>query len=157
MTPAQARLPMKGTAAHRELTCNACHGAHDYDTRFAAVDACLTCHDDAHSRSFLDSPHALRWQREIDGSAAPGTGISCATCHLPRVLEGDRIVVQHNQNDNLRPSDKMLRDVCMACHGLRFSINALADTELVQRNFAGRPATQVKSLDWVKARIERGK
>ena len=46
MRPADALLPMKGDAAHRELTCSSCHGGHRFDTRTAAVDACLECHDE---------------------------------------------------------------------------------------------------------------
>jgi hypothetical protein len=41
----------------------------------------------------------------------------------------------------------MLRPVCMACHGLPFSIDALADRALVTRNFRGRPATHIRSID----------
>jgi hypothetical protein len=60
--------------------------------------------------------------------------------------------VDHDQNDNLRPRDKMLRSVCLACHGLGFAIDALADRELVDRNFNGRPSIHVGSLDMVETR-----
>jgi hypothetical protein len=60
--------------------------------------------------------------------------------------------VQHNQNDNLRPNDKFVRSVCLTCHGLGFSFDALADDNLVMKNFNGRPATRVKSLAMVKQR-----
>ena len=83
--------------------------------------------------------------------AAPGTGVSCATCHLPREVHQSgndtRVLVQHNQNYNLRPNEKMLRSVCLNCHGLAFSIDALADAALVRSNFIGRPAGHVESID----------
>jgi predicted CXXCH cytochrome family protein len=156
MEPSLARLPMKEAAAHAELGCGSCHGAHRFDTKRAAVEACVGCHDDAHSRSYPGSAHARSWQAEVAGLAPPGSGVSCATCHLPRhtVSENgkDLVRVQHNQNDNLRPNDKFVRSVCLSCHGLGFSFDALADSKLAAGNFRGRPARRVKSLDMVKSR-----
>ncbi len=153
MSPADARLPMRPEAASRTLDCGACHEPHGVDVRVAAVDACLECHADDHSTAYAESPHADAWQAELSGEAAPGSGASCASCHLPRTetrLGGaPRIVVQHNQNDNLRPNEKMLRDVCMNCHSLAFSLDALADRELIRRNFRGQPARHVESVDMV--------
>jgi hypothetical protein len=151
MTPGEARLPMKPASAHRELTCASCHAPHDYDTRTAAVDACLSCHNDAHSLAYKHSAHYRLWLAEGTGDALPGAGVSCATCHLPReahTVGGTSVVrVQHNQNLNLRPNEKMIRTVCLDCHGLAFSLDALADAALVQTNFAGRPARHVESID----------
>ena len=151
MTPAQARLPMKAEAAHRELNCVSCHGAHEFNTRSAAVDACLSCHDDEHSRAYKNSKHFALWFNETTGEAPAGSGVSCATCHLPREkLEREGRVtvrVQHNQNANLRPNEKMIRSVCLDCHGLAFSLDALADAALIRTNFIGRPARHVESLD----------
>ena len=152
MTPAQGRLPFKHDALHRELTCNSCHGAHRYDTRKAAVDSCIACHDDEHSRNYAASKHAQLWRDELAGRAPARSGVSCASCHMPRVereLESGsrRVLVDHNQNDNLRPRDKMIRSVCENCHGLAFSIDALADRALVERNFDGLPAHHVESID----------
>jgi len=67
----------------------------------------------------------------------------------------EQIVVEHNQNDNLRPNEKMIRNVCMNCHGLGFSINALADLMLIENNFNGTPSQQIRSLDMVKQRLKR--
>jgi hypothetical protein len=39
----------------------------------------------------------------------------------------------------------MLRPVCLNCHGLEFATDALADPQLVQRNFAGRSAVRIAS------------
>lgn len=152
MTPAQARLPMKPDSHNRQLTCTSCHNAHRFDARKAATEACLQCHDDEHSRNYPASPHAALWEQEFSGQAPAGTGVSCATCHLPRIwhenAEGiERILVDHNQNNTLRPNDKMLRPVCMQCHGLGFSIDALADPDLIRRNFQGQPGVHIESID----------
>jgi formate-dependent nitrite reductase cytochrome c552 subunit len=133
MTPGMARRPMRADPPHGALGCTSCHAAHRFDTQQAAVQACLGCHDDAHSKAFPASKHA-------------GAGLTCATCHLPRVEFRDedlgvrRTLVQHNQSDTLSPPEKMIRPVCLDCHGLGFAIDALA----------GRP---VKSLEMVRKRL----
>ncbi len=158
MTPGMARIAMKRDASDQSLTCMSCHAAHTFDTRRAAVKACMGCHDDAHTRAYPDSKHHQLWQNELAGIGAANSGVSCATCHLPRaqIAQGGetRVVVQHNQNDNLRPNEKMIRSVCMNCHGLRFSIDALADDKLVARNFTGRPGIHIESIDWAMRRVE---
>jgi len=160
LTPAMARLPMRLEARGTSLGCDACHAAHAYDTRRAAVEACLGCHDDAHSRAYRASRHALLWERELAGAAPPGTGVSCATCHLPRrvsrVRGADVVRVEHDQSADLRPRDKMLRGSCLTCHGLGFAIDSLADDALVERNFNGRPSAHVGSLDMVERRLPGG-
>lgn len=152
MTPATARLPMKSEAHATPLVCTTCHAAHRFDTSYAAVDACESCHADDHTRAYRDSPHFRLWQAERAGEAAPGSGVSCATCHMPRHAAGGAIKVQHNQNDNLRPNEKMLRSVCLDCHGLGFSIDALADPAAVAANFSLRPGLHIESLDFVRRR-----
>lgn len=153
MTPGEARLPMQHSSFHRELSCVACHGAHRFDTSFAAVDGCLECHNDDHSLAYRQSTHYELWQQELAGEGEPGSGVSCATCHMPRSEnEAGEIFVEHNQNNNLRPNDKMFRTTCGACHGLQFSLDALADVELIQRNFSGGPSVvHVKSIEMAKA------
>jgi hypothetical protein len=150
MTPAMARQPMKADAHDREISCVSCHTAHDFRTRRAALDACLGCHDDGHSRSYVGSPHHRLWTQEIEETAPAGSGVACATCHLPRltvrVNGADTVVVQHNQNANLRPNEKMARTVCLQCHGLGFSLDALADPHLVASNFRGQPLRPVASI-----------
>jgi hypothetical protein len=155
-----ARIPMKADAAHRELTCVSCHGAHGFDTRRAAVESCLQCHDDGHSRAYAGSPHHRAWQREMDGLAPAGSGVSCATCHMPRLAHGSDstrfIHADHNQNATLRPNEKMLRPVCLECHGLGFAMEALADPARIAGNFSGPPSAPSSlpaSLDMVRARI----
>jgi hypothetical protein len=153
MTPAQARLPMREAAGGTPLGCTTCHGAHEFSVREAAVEACLGCHSDSHSLAYRDSPHAELWRRELSGEGPEGSGVSCATCHMPRIehryedLGLKTWFVQHNQNDTLRPSEKLIRPVCQSCHGLAFVLDSLADLDLVQRNFVGEPSVHVQSID----------
>jgi hypothetical protein len=156
MTPEQARLPMRPEAAHAALSCTSCHSAHRFDVQEAAVSACLNCHSDKHSLAYRDSPHFELWEKELRGEGEPGSGVSCASCHLPRVDFDvndwmSRIMVEHNQNATLSPNEKMIRPVCMHCHGLGLALDALADEGLIQNNFAGLPAVHVDSLDMAEA------
>lgn len=159
MTPGHARQPMQKKAAHNQLTCNSCHTAHRFDTRQAAVDSCLGCHNDTHTLAYRQSPHYRLWQQELAGTLPSGSGVSCASCHLPRDefrppdLDMKRVLVQHNQNDNLRPAEKMIRPVCMNCHGYEFSVDALADAKLVRNNFSGQPNVHIRSADMVAQRV----
>jgi formate-dependent nitrite reductase cytochrome c552 subunit len=145
-----ARQPMKQNIQDTQHDCMSCHASHDFDVRKAAVDACLGCHDDEHSNAYKTSPHYDIWQRVMSGSAPAEAGVSCATCHMPRLEvkhQGQqRTLVQHNQNDNLRPNEKMIRDVCLACHGLGFVIDALADPALIANNFNGMPNKKIPSI-----------
>ena len=156
MSPGHARRPMRNDSFPKTVSCSSCHEAHSVDVRRAAVDSCLTCHADDHSKAYLDSLHFRLWQAEISGEGKPGSGVSCASCHLPRetrrVSGGEHIIVQHNQNANLRPNEKMIRDACMTCHSLAFSIDALADSGLILRNFSGRPSRHVLSIDMALSR-----
>jgi len=158
MHPDLARLAMKATS-RKSLNCVACHPAHDFDTRRAAVEACLGCHDDEHSRAFKASAHYALWQAEIEGRAVPGSGVSCATCHLPRKSWKDKpeqsVLIQHNQNLNLRPNQKMIRSVCMHCHGLGFTMDALGDQMLIDNNFASKPVKHIESLDMAAKRLDK--
>lgn len=156
MQPGMARLPMKPEAAHRDLNCISCHGSHDFDTRRASVDSCLSCHNDSHSLAYKNSTHFTLFEAELKGETATGTGVSCATCHLPRELHREdgvtRVLVQHNQNLNLRPNEKMIRGVCLNCHGMEFTLDSLADAALIRTNFNGRPSIHVESLDLAERR-----
>ena len=151
MTPAMARIPMHESAHQQELTCTSCHGAHDFDRQLAAIDACLGCHSSDHVNAYEGSAHARLSELAFSGNAPEESAVTCATCHMPRetrLVAGREVThVQHNQNANLRPSDKMLRGVCMNCHSLAFSMDALADTTLVESNFTGLPQVHVESID----------
>lgn len=153
MKPSMARLPMKANAAHQTLNCNSCHAAHDFDTTYAAAEACIQCHDDEHSTNYFSSPHFALWQEQQADATSKSIGVSCATCHLPRIESSTTgVFVQHNQNWNLEPNEKMIRSACLHCHGLGFAIDALADPDLIKSNFQGLPARHIESLDLVKKR-----
>ena len=154
MTPGIARLDMKKSAAHSQLNCISCHSDHRFDIKSAAVDACLNCHNDEHSLNYKSSPHFTHWQRDLRNDSQT-TGVSCATCHMPRVKVGGKIKVEHNQSSTIRPNEKMLRTSCMKCHGLGFSIDSMADTELIRKNFKGKATENIESLNWVKKREKK--
>jgi hypothetical protein len=160
MRPGEARLPMRPEVSHTELGCSSCHQAHRFDVQVAAVDACLECHGDQHSLAYKQGPHFSLWKQEQDGEGEPGSGVSCASCHMPRVDFDvndwmSRIMVEHNQNATLSPNEKMIRPACLNCHGLAFSLDALADEALIENNFQGRPAVHVESMELAEADRQR--
>ncbi|NND68446.1 MAG: NrfA- nitrite reduction protein, partial [Halioglobus sp.] len=162
MTTDLARLPMHPEAVGKALDCQSCHSAHRYDSADAQVQSCLGCHADEHSLAYIGSPHHQLWQQEQRGEAEPGSGVTCADCHMPR-LEKDYYwgtfvhnEVQHNQSDTLKPNEKMLRPICMECHGLGFAIDALADGALINNNFASPPAVHIQSIDLARERAGIG-
>ncbi|MGH8556114.1 MAG: multiheme c-type cytochrome, partial [Methylococcales bacterium] len=159
--PAESHLDFQTKARSLRHSCTACHRAHRFDTEAAATNACLDCHSDEHSLAFKDSPHFDLWRQELSGELAEGQGVSCATCHLPREVHKrsgqQAVIVQHNQNFNLRPNEKMIRPVCMNCHGLRFSIDALADPRLISSNFKGKPSVHIRSIEMALKREAEGK
>jgi len=164
----------KGATAHNG--CNNCHKPHKFDREFAAVEACLTCHIDEHSLAFKSSPHSQIQQAlgGLDTSAKRTSSpiVTCASCHMPSIQKVNGVKnsisgtvladnklsnthqedlvmhVDHNQNNNLRPNEKMIRPVCMQCHSLEFSINSLADPALIKNNFNGQPSVNVPSINW---------
>ncbi|MEM0911155.1 MAG: cytochrome c3 family protein [Pseudomonadota bacterium] len=163
MTPAMSmdahsRLKFKASHADTELSCNSCHNPHSVDRVYAAVDACLSCHQDEHSTHYLDSPHGLKWEQVRAGEADFLEGVSCASCHMPRMeveVMGQKVIsVQHNQNTTLRPNEKMIRPVCLNCHSLEFSIDALADPALIKTNFSGQPANTIPSVQMALDRLQ---
>lgn len=157
MTPAEARRPMKESAAHESLSCSSCHDPHKTDRQFAAQQACVKCHDDEHTKNYAASPHAKLWDAELAGTGSPGTGVSCATCHMPREKDGNHFAPSHNQNTNLTPNDKMLQNVCMECHGMQFAMDSMADTKLISKNFSGKPSAHHGGIDMAaEAAISRG-
>lgn len=151
MRVGEAVLPMKPDAHHRQTAnCNACHAPHQPDLQKAAVNSCIGCHDDQHSNNYQASAHYELWQTELSGQGLPGTGVSCADCHMPKqeTRNARGYFTTHNQNSFLRPAEKMIRPVCQNCHGLAFSIDALADQSLILNNFSSAPTTHILSIDW---------
>ncbi len=158
MTVGEARAHMKDSSAHKEIgNCNTCHQPHDVDIQTAAVEACASCHDDSHTQAYFDSPHHELWKLEMSGEGQAGSGVSCADCHMAKIKSGrDDFFTSHNQNDFMRPVEKMVRPVCLSCHSLSFALDALADEDLIANNFNGQSAVHVESIDWaVKRREER--
>lgn len=154
MRPELARAPMSPKAHGRELGCVSCHNDHSFDTAKAQVTACTSCHTDDHTKTYEGSPHHKLWVAEQKGELPKGSGVTCSTCHMPRLSVSDdygteTVFTTHNQNDNLRPNEKMIRPVCASCHGLQFTLDALADPKLISSNFNGQPSTRVESIDWV--------
>ncbi|MFA0811852.1 ammonia-forming cytochrome c nitrite reductase subunit c552 [Microbulbifer epialgicus] len=147
MSPHLARVPMQSDASG-ELNCTSCHGAHEVDVKFAAVEACLNCHNDEHSLAYKESPHFETWKANSE------EGVSCASCHLPREVDGEQVVVNHNQNHNLRPNEKML-PVCLNCHGAEFSLAAMANKVLISQNFKYKPEKKHKTFELIRDRIAK--
>lgn len=161
MRPGEARLPMEVAVKKLSLSCGSCHGGDPTglkkevtkDETWTEIDACLSCHNDEHSRAFKDSKHYELFVKEQQARVARGSGVTCATCHMPRSKDEDgHLTVNHNQNHNLRPNEKMIRTTCGNCHGLSFAIDAMADRLLIKNNFSGQPSAHVKSVDWAIAR-----
>lgn len=159
MQPDMARLPMKKDVSDKQLSCNTCHTAHRFDTQKAAVDACLDCHDDNHSKAYKDSPHYQLLITNKNNQPGHKKGVSCSNCHLPRLsyrrAGKTQTYVQHNQNNNLRPRHKMIREVCLQCHGLGFTLDALADETLINNNFSTSPGVHLKSIKMAESNIKK--
>lgn len=143
-----AKLPMHQDASEKVLNCHSCHQAHDYNRRTAEADACLDCHNDKHSQQWRASKHAELWQQN------PDRGASCATCHMPRLVDKatGKVSVEHNNSANIRPNDKMVKTVCMNCHGVEFALAALADPAQIESNFSKAINASHSSMDFVRAR-----
>lgn len=159
LTPAMARLPMKVAAFEQPMTCNSCHNVHSVNTVQAAVDSCLSCHNDTHSLNYENSRHAELFAVDRNLPRPSAASVSCATCHLPRheVGTGDNVFTQvnHNNTYTLLPRDRMVKDVCMNCHGMEYSYNSIFDEELVTANFDAPPTLAMKTFEMVRAFEER--
>lgn len=156
LTPAHARLPMKASARDKVMNCNTCHNVHSVNTFEAAVDSCLTCHNDNHSLNYFNSQHGQMWLKSLRLPRPEKSSVSCATCHLPRQEfqhpDGQLFVgVNHNNTFNLKPRDRMVKDVCMNCHGLEFAYNSIFDDELVEANFDRPPPQELKTIQMMHA------
>lgn len=158
MQPQLARLPMHPEVGHHNLDCHSCHKPHQYDREYASMEACLKCHADDHSQNYASSGHYQLWKQELSGKLPAGSGVSCATCHMPRSEDSslNGVAVEHNQNLNLQPNEKMIRTVCMNCHGLQFSLDALADPQQKIDCYSQPTSVEVESVqmarDWFEAK-----
>ena len=158
MKVGDARLKMHPEAKDKVLDCQSCHSDHTFDVERASIDSCLNCHDDGHSNAYKKSKHysVLLSLKDVENSVVQGA--SCATCHMPRLTINEngvsRTLVEHNQNNNLRPNEKMVRSVCIKCHGLKFSLESLADDELVKSNFVGLSTVENEGFSMAMEREE---
>ena len=154
LRPGDARRPMEQKAAKKQLGCSTCHDPHSVDTRRAAVESCLGCHDDQHSKNFKGSKHELLFSGET-GPRPSSTAVTCATCHMPRMRIGNernsRVVVNHNNSWTLLPRDRMVKEVCLACHPLDLALDSIFDEELIRNNFKGFPKKKHETLKMVEA------
>lgn len=155
LTPAMARLPMKAAAHDRLMTCGTCHDVHSVNTVQAAVDSCLSCHNDTHSLNYQNSRHAALFDSDRSLPRPSGAAVSCATCHLPRhgVESGEATVtfVNHNNTYTLLPRDRMVQEVCMNCHGVEYGYQSIFDDDLVAANFDKPPTLAMETFDMVRA------
>jgi hypothetical protein len=155
LTPAMARLPMKVDAFDQPMTCNTCHDVHSVNTVQAAVDSCLSCHNDTHSLNYENSRHAELFAADKSLPRPSSASVSCATCHLPRheMGTGDNTftLVNHNNTYTLLPRDRMVKDVCLNCHGMEYSYNSIFDDDLVEANFDAPPTLALETFDLVRA------
>lgn len=152
--PSESRLPMASGHPNDPLSCFSCHAREEpNDLLQTGVESCLSCHSDEHSLAYKRSVHYRLLLQEVENKIAKGSGVACSTCHMPALEdENGNLVVDHNQNANLRPNEKMLRTSCTTCHGVAFSLDALADPKLVRNNFSASPTIHVPSVDWAAAR-----
>ncbi|MEB3342073.1 hypothetical protein [Okeania sp.] len=152
LTPKMASLPMKESALGRQMNCNTCHDVHSVNTYQAAVDSCLTCHNDTHSLSYQDSKHGQQFLAAGRLPRPSEESVTCASCHLPRQHQeiGKKVFVNHNNTYNLLPRDRMVADVCMNCHGMEYSYNSIFDNELVEGNFNRQPNQDLETLKLIR-------
>ena len=152
LTPALAHLPMQAAAHNKQMNCNACHDVHSVKTLPAAVDSCLTCHKDRHSLNYKNSKHAQLFLDEGTLPQPSTVSTTCATCHLPRqTTESGTVVVNHNNTLTLKPRDRMVKEVCMKCHGMEYAYNSIFDDDLVESNFARPPTLSMDTLKMMQA------
>ena len=51
----------------------------------------------------------------------------------------------------------MIRSACQHCHGLGFTLDALADSALIDSNFTGQSTVKVTSISMAQEDMERRK
>ena len=151
LTPAMAHLPMKESAHDLRMDCNSCHNVHSVNTAVAATDSCLTCHNDNHSLNYKNSPHAGIVSNLAELPRPNQQAVTCATCHLPRTKVGETVLVNHNNTYTLLPRDRMVKEVCISCHGVEHAYNSIFDDEIVEANFDRSPTKKLETFELVRA------
>ena len=151
LTPAMAHLPMKESAHDLRMDCNSCHNVHSVNTAVAATNSCLTCHNDNHSLNYKNSPHAGIVSNLAELPRPNQQAVTCATCHLPRTKVGETVLVNHNNTYTLLPRDRMVKEVCISCHGVEHAYNSIFDDEIVEANFDRSPTKKLETFELVRA------
>ena len=156
LAPAMAHLPMKETAMTQSMSCNTCHDVHSVNTVQAAVESCLSCHNDTHSLNYAQSKHGMLFAEVAAALPRPNAeSVTCATCHLPRQEMNGTVFVNHNNTFTLLPRDRMVKEVCMRCHGMEYAYNSIFDDGLVESDFDRPPTQQLKTLDMVRTQKDK--
>ncbi len=155
LTPKMADLPMKDSAKNKQMNCNTCHDVHTVNTYVAAVDSCLSCHNDTHSLNYKNSQHAQLFAQEGNLPRPSSESVTCSTCHLPRQQHNDTVFVNHNNTYTLLPRDRMVKEVCINCHGVEYAYESIFDHALVENNFAAAPTQEMETFEMIRALEEQ--
>ncbi len=151
LTPKLAKLPMKQSAQNKQMNCNTCHNVHSVNTVVAAVDSCLTCHNDTHSLNYQNSKHG-QFLAQAETLPRPSSeSVTCSTCHLPRQVHEGTVFVNHNNTYTLLPRDRMVKEVCINCHSAEYAYESIFDDALVESNFAAAPTLEMETFEMVRA------
>lgn len=151
LTPKMAELPMKESAKNTEMNCNTCHNVHTVNTHMAAVDSCLSCHNDTHSLNYKNSQHAQLFAAEGNLPRPSPKSVTCSACHLPRQQQNGTVFVNHNNTYTLLPRDRMVKEVCINCHGVEYAYESIFDDALVENNFAAAPTQDMETFEMIRA------
>ena len=151
----------EGGRADKTLGCNTCHSAHKYDRQTAQVAACAGCHDDTHTRAYFGSPHHELFKREIGGQAPRGSGVSCATCHMPATEAARRATATRRSSSHTIRTTTCVQTKRWCAARLRplprsavLARRTRRHRKLIAKNFKGRPGVHVESIEWAKRRDE---
>jgi hypothetical protein len=138
----------------KKMGCGACHDAHSLRLENAVKDACLKCHADTHALNYEKSSHN-RYLTDPVFEGKPMTGVDCAGCHMPRRAELDGYT-DHNETLSSSSMETMALTVCSNCHGLRFALMALYNSETVRSNFTTAPPKPTRGIEYLDALIAGG-
>lgn len=138
----------------KKMGCGACHDAHSLRLDNAAKGACLKCHTDIHARNYEKSGHN-RYLTDPVFEGKPMTGVECAGCHMPRRAELGGYT-DHNETLSSSSMETMALTICSNCHGLRFALMALYDSETALSNFTMAPSEPPRGIEYLDALIAVG-
>lgn len=137
------------------MNCNTCHNVHTVNTHVAAVDSCLSCHNDTHSLNYENSQHAQLFAAEGILPRPSPESVTCSACHLPRQQQNGTVFVNHNNTYTLLPRDRMVKEVCINCHGVEYAYESIFDDTLIENNFAAAPTQEMETFEMIRALEEQ--